>query len=86
MHLASVLRDLYATLQWALNVDRFADVLFESFIAHCIVEVRTALDNAFEQNFPHKHQMVAVRLAVTAFLPAVWTFSSVDPVHTSDAN
>ena len=55
MHLTSVPRELYTTFKWALNVNRLAGVLFEFFIAHCIVEVRTALDNAFEHNFLHKH-------------------------------
>ena len=86
MHLASVTRQLYATFEWALKVNRLAGVLFELFIAHYIVEVRTALYNAFEQTLLQKHQVVAVRLAVTALLPAVRTFSSIDPVHTGDAN
>ena len=86
MRLASVPCELYATLKWALKVNRLAGVLFELFIAHYIVEVRTALFNAFEQTLLQKHQVVAVRFAITALLPAVRTFGSIDPVHTGDAN
>ena len=84
--LASVLRELYATLKWALNVNRLTDVIFEFFIAHYFVEVMTAFFNTFEQKFLHNHQVVAVRLNITTLLPAVRTFISIDPVQTGYAN